>query len=195
MDEKKLIKLASKGNVDAFETLIRNYEVKVYNVALHMLKNEDDAKDVAQDTLIKIYKKLKDFNGKSSFSTWIYRITVNTSLDHLRKIKREKEFQQKVNEHDDELKQEFLDKPEHSGQPEKELLKKEKVKALYAAMERLKPDQKSVIVLRDIQGLSYKEIAQIIDATEGTVKSRLNRARSKLKDELLEMELFKENSV
>lgn len=194
MDEKKLIKKAVKGDLQAFDTLIREYEVRVYNIALKMVKNEDDAKDVAQEALIKVYRKLKDFNFNSTFSTWIYRITMNTSLDFLRKKKRELD---RVMSNKDEGDQVELISKVHVTQdtPEQEIVKQEQVQALRQGLDALNTEHKTVILLRDIEGLSYKEIADILETTEGTVKSRLNRGRRKLKSILSTMELFKEKTV
>lgn len=193
LDEKVLIDNAKKGDLNAFEQLIENYEVKVYNISLQMLKNEEDAKDASQEALIKVYKNLNKFDGRSSFSTWIYRVTVNASLDYIRKKKSHKDHQNLSLDENIEVKESVESATE--AMPEKTLLQKERTQHIHKAMELLKQEQKTIIVLRDINGLSYKEISEIVGTTEGTVKSRLNRARRKLKELLMDMELFKKECV
>lgn len=195
--ETKLIQSAKKGNKVAFEQLIELYEKKVYNIALHMLKNEEDAKDAAQDSLIKIYRNIKKFDGKSSFSTWVYRVTVNTSLDLIRKKKSSKERDTYSLDDQIQVNEQNTMAMGHQGtiHPESHVMKQERLAYLKNALELLNEEQRMMIVLRDIQGFSYKEIADITKTTEGTVKSRLNRSRKKLKEILMDTELFRRESV
>ena len=180
-DESLLIKKAREGNVPAFEELIRNYQQMVYNIALRMCGNEDDASDIAQETLIKIFRSIRDFKGDSKFSTWIYRITTNVCLDYLRKNKKNagRFINPEFETDDGSLEVEIKDP---APQPEEVAERKEVQRAVQEAIDKLSEDHRTVIVLRDINNLSYEEIAVILNCSEGTVKSRINRARSALRD-------------
>lgn len=197
INEEKLIEKAKLGDKEAFGQLIMKHERRVYNVALQMVKNEEDAKDIAQDALIKVYRNINKFSGKSSFTTWIHRVTMNTALDALRKKKSRKEKdtysldeRMEVNKDSD-----IHLRTSQADMPEDVLLRQERKDALEDALQELKEDHRSVIVLREIQGLSYQEIAEVLETSEGTVKSRINRGRKKLKEILMDMELFKRKSV
>lgn len=192
-NEKLLIHKAKSGDKNAFGLLIIEYEKSVYNIALRMMRNEEDAKDVAQEALIKVYKNLNKFDEKSTFKTWIYRVTMNTALDAIRKQKSTKQKETFSLDEQIEVKDDKAIDKEH--QPESQMILNERKKVLYDAMNQLSQDQKSIVLLRDIKGLSYKEIAYILDSSEGTVKSRLNRGRKKLKEILMNTELFRKNDV
>lgn len=176
-----LIKKAAKGDVDAFEMLIEEYQKKVYNIALGILKNHDDANDIAQEVFIKIFKSIKNFKGESSFSTWIFRITTNACLDEIRKRKNNQTVSTDENIvlDDGEVTKQIID----DGPSPDEIYEKNELKKYVAkAISNLGEEHRTVIVLRDIQGFSYDEIADILDCPKGTVKSRINRARLMLKD-------------
>jgi RNA polymerase sigma-70 factor, ECF subfamily len=183
-DEKLLLSSAKKGDVEAFEVLTKQYWKKIYNMALRMLGNHEDANDLAQDVLIKIFKSLRNFREESSFSTWIYRITKNVCIDELRKRKKEKfvslDEEIELNEGSVKLQVES-DKPG----PYEEYEKSEIGRIVTEAVSKLSYKHRMVIVLRDIQGFSYDEICKIVGCPKGTVKSRLNRARHELR-QLLE---------
>ena len=191
MDEKLLIEKSINGDVEAFEVLISSCEKKVYNIALKMLGNEADAYDASQDTFIKVYKNLENFKGNSSFSTWVYRITSNVCLDMIRKNKNNKNvisIDKEIEFDDSDASFEIEDK---SADTEEQLLRKERSEALHKAMDRLSPEQKHILVLREFQNLSYDEIAEVLNIGTGTVKSKISRARAALKNELLKnKELF-----
>lgn len=170
------------GDQQAFEELIRPHEKKVYNIALKLVKNEHDAYDLAQEALLKVYKALENFEYKSNFSTWLYRITYNTCLDFLRKEK--KNWQVSLDEEkEDGVKLEIEDK---SPTPEIAFEAKMTRQMISEAMDELDEVQRTVVVLRDVEGLSYDEIAALTDLNIGTVKSRINRGRTKLKALLME---------
>ncbi len=170
------------GDQQAFEELIRPHEKKVYNIALKLVKNEHDAYDLAQEALLKVYKALENFEYKSNFSTWLYRITYNTCLDFLRKEK--KNWQVSLDEEkEDGVKLEIEDK---SPTPEIAFEAKMTRQMISEAMDELDEVQRAVVVLRDVEGLSYDEIAALTDLNIGTVKSRINRGRTKLKALLME---------
>lgn len=173
-----LIKKAKKGDIDAFEKLILKHQKKVYNIALKMLKNPEDAMDVSQEALIKVFKSLKGFKNKSSFSTWIYRIVVNTCLDFIKKKKNTISLDKAITTDEGEIQREVAD---NNYNPEYIYEKKLSKELVNNAIEELSDNHKSVIVLRDIEGFSYEEISKIINCSLGTVKSRIKRARENLR--------------
>ncbi|MBE6008275.1 MAG: sigma-70 family RNA polymerase sigma factor [Lachnospiraceae bacterium] len=172
---------AAKGDVDAFETLIMKYEKTIYNIALRMMTSPEDAKDVSQNVLIKIYNNISRFKGDSLFSTWIYRITVNTCIDEMRKNKRKTEIS--MDDEDTGLSRIIQDT---AASPEQSIVEKEGYNSIINAINELPEEYKTVITLRDIEGFSYQDIAEITECSLGTVKSRISRARAKLKELLLE---------
>lgn len=193
--ENRLIKEAKSGSVEAFEELIKQCQKKVFNIAYKMTGNYDDANELAQEAFIRAYKSINKFKGDSLFSTWIYRITTNVCLDELRKRKNQKviSLDEDIKYNDEEVKQQIKDE---SPGPEKILEKKEINGLIRECIESLPPDYKTVIILRDIEGFSYEEISKIVNCPEGTVKSRINRARKTLRDIFKnKKELFNEEYV
>lgn len=182
MNEKEilLIKKSQKGDIDAFEALISDNTKFVYNIALKMLKNKEDAEDISQEALIKVYKNIDSFNMESSFRTWMYRIVVNTCLDHMRKNKTTVVSIDKpiITEHN-EFQVEIEDR---SFSPEELFEKKETQKMISGALNQLDESFKTAIILRDINDFSYEEIADILTCSLGTVKSRISRGRQKLRE-------------
>lgn len=178
-----LLKKAIKGDVDAFEKLISFYEKLIYNIAYRKLMNREDAQDAAQETIVKIYKNINKCNSTISFKSWICAITVNTCIDELRKRKNNMEYlDEKVSAEDSEMVKQVKS---DEVTPEEAMIKKELGAALSAAICELPEDHKNLIVLRDIQGLSYQELADACGISLGTVKSRLSRARENLKKILI----------
>lgn len=193
--DKQLIKEAKSGSVEAFEELIKQCQKKVFNIAYKMTGSYDDANELAQEAFIRAYKSINKFKGDSLFSTWIYRITTNVCLDELRKRKNQKviSINEDIKYNDEELKPQIKDE---SPGPEKIYERKEFKSLVKECIESLPPDYKTVIVLRDIEGFSYEEIAKIINCPEGTVKSRINRARKALREIFKnKKELFNEEYV
>lgn len=182
-----LVEQSRNGNVDAFEELIRDYKKSAYNIALRVLRNVEDAEDASQEALIKVFNNIRNFNMQSTFKVWMYRIVVNTCID----FKRKRNINAvSIDENIDlgggsELHREIAD---DSGNPDVLVEKNFNSKLVNDAVNKLDEDYKTIIILRDIQGFSYGEIAEILSCNLGTVKSRLNRARKSLK-EILENEL------
>lgn len=176
MDETALLAKAKAGSVQAFEQLLEVYERRIYNIALRTMRNREDAQDMAQEAIVKIYRNLNSFQGACSFSSWIYRITVNTCLDEIRR--RERRRTTPIDNLSGETMPRITD---IDMLPEQAYEAQEALEAVRVAMNRLDTDARAIIVLRDVQGFSYQEISDILECNLGTVKSRINRARSKLK--------------
>lgn len=159
------------GDLSAFEEFVRKNEDRIFNLCCCMLRDVSDAQDAAQDTFIKAYRGLTGFRPKASLSTWLYRIAMNTCLDHRKRYRR------------DPLNGEVL--PEylrsHELSPEGRYHAKKNAETLRAGLQNLPEKLKSAIVLREIEELSYEEIAMVLDISVGTVKSRIARARDELR--------------
>lgn len=190
MDERELIHRAGRGDAYAFEQLMAAHENKMYAVALRMCGNREDAQDCLQEAMIRVYRAISGFKGQSSFSTWVYRITMNSCLDELRRRK-----SRTATSLDAMLENGFM--PSDEGDtPEQSSLRAEQRRAMEKAIANLPEDMRSAIVLRDIQGCSYDEIARVLDTNVGTIKSRISRGREKLRSVLMEQpELFGRHPV
>ncbi|MFI3173996.1 MAG: sigma-70 family RNA polymerase sigma factor [Bacillota bacterium] len=177
---------AKRGDVAAFEHLIKSQERIVYNIAYRMINNKDDAYDLSQEIFIKIFRNLRHFNGQSSFSTWVYRIAVNACIDEIRKRKNKGivSIDQELEGDDGHYKKEFVS---NSATPEEAMIKKEEQLEITRAINALSEEHRAVIILREIHGMSYEEIAGIVGMSLGTVKSRISRARSQFKQEILKI--------
>lgn len=185
-DAVELVALAKQGDMDAFEALILQHEKIVYNIAFRMMDGGEDVKDMAQEVFLKVYRNLERFDGKSAFSTWIYRIAVNTCIDEIRKRKGKQTYSldAELEDEDGNYKKQFADE---GGRPEEEMLRKELRGEVLAALETLSPEHKAAVILRDIRGYSYEEIAEMMQMPLGTVKSRISRGRAQLKEEILKI--------
>jgi RNA polymerase sigma-70 factor, ECF subfamily len=175
-DDLTLIKRFKEGETSAFEGLVIKYQDRIYNLCRYMLRNAEDAEDAAQDSFLKAYRNLQRFTPHNSFYTWLYRIAVNTCLDHQKKPFFESLFRQ--SEDGDE----FIAVPLMDELSPERIYESKQIRlALQTALRKLSPKLRAVIILREIEGLSYEEIAQVIDASIGTVKSRIARARDELR--------------
>jgi len=172
-DDIDLITRCKSGDRNAFGELVRRYQDRVYNLCRYMTEDADDARDVAQDVFIKAYGALKNYRPDAGFYTWLYRIAVNTCLD----FKKKSRTSQLDDEHAESL---------SSGEPSPEELyeSKEVGRIINAALQSLPGKLRAVIVLREMDGLSYEETAAVLGVSTGTVKSRLARAREKLRNRL-----------
>lgn len=184
IDEKKLLKKAAAGSAEAFEQLVLTYQTPIYNLCLRMTGNPEDAADMTQESFLKAWRSLEGFHFESAFSTWLYRLASNTCLDFLRSVKRRKQFSLTMEDADGET--QLLDLPDPAPTPEASLLSAEESFLLAAAMRQLDPEQQRILTLRVVNDLSYTEIAAVLDIKEGTVKSRLARARENLRKKLLQ---------
>ena len=181
--EAAIIKQVLEGDVNAFEGLVKEYEKNVYNLALRMTGDPEDAADMAQDAFIKAYSSLSSFRGDSKFSVWLFRIVSNLCLDFLRSRKRRPTVSLSVeNDEGEDMEFEIADE---SQSPETLLEQKLTREAVRCGLDSLPPEQRQILLLREIQGLSYEEIAQVLELESGTVKSRIFRARKRLSAFLL----------
>lgn len=188
--EDDLIRLAQQGQVAAFEALVERHQARVYSLALRLTGNRDDAFDMAQEALLKAFLSLPAFRGQSSFSTWLHRITTNVCLDEMRRRGRRPLLA--VEREDEDAPPRAYADP--SPGPEAEALRREERRAIERAIAALPEEFRVPLVLRDLQGFSYEEIAELTGLPLGTVKSRIHRARLQLRDRLTP-ELFPSRDV
>ena len=182
--EAQIVRRVLAGDVNAFETLVTEYEKGVYAIAQRMTGNPEDAADMTQETFIKAYNSLQSFRGDSKFSVWLYRIASNVCLDFLRSRSRKPAVSLSVE--DDEGEETELDIADESQSPELLLERGLTRDAVRRGLQALPPDYKQILLLREIQGLSYEEIADVLQIEVGTVKSRIFRARKRLCTFLIE---------
>ena len=179
MNEQELIELVRKKDRTAFKILVDTWQDMVYNTALGILQNDEDAEDVSQEVFMQVYESISSFKGESKFSTWLYRITVSKATDHIRKKKRKKRFAfiQSLYGKNDER---DIDPPDfyHPGIA---LENKETGAVLFEAIEQLMPNQKTAFVLNKMENLSYREIGEVMNLSEPAVDALLQRAKDKLK--------------
>ena len=175
--ENEIIRSVLRGNVNDFEKLVTAYEKNVYNIALRMVGDPDDAADMTQEAFIKAYRALSGFRGDSKFSSWLYRIASNVCLDFLRSRSRHPQVSLSTVDEDDRA---TFELPDMRQNPEEQLMKKLGMEAVRRGLEQLPEQQRQILVLRELGGLSYAELAQTLGLEEGTVKSRIFRARKRL---------------
>jgi RNA polymerase sigma-70 factor (ECF subfamily) len=185
-EDRTLVKAFQAGDKTAFDTLVLKHKDKVFNLCYWFLGDKQEANDCAQETFIKVYRALKKFRFKSAFFTWLYRIAANTCKNRLKssEYRREKKMVRLDNPGrtpDQTALQEIRDP---LSSPMVELEKKERILLIQKAIDALPAGQRAVVVLRDIEGLSYEEVSSITGLNLGTVKSKLSRARLELRDRL-----------
>ena len=174
MEELKLrtlIALFLDGDQRAFYLIVEDYKDEIFTLCFNLLSDYDEANDVAQDVFIKVYKSIGKFNFESKFSTWLYRVTVNTCISYIHKVKKNRTV--RVEESIDEI----------NAIPAKDSSDKTTV-AVKEALNKIPQKEKTILVLKDIDGFSYKEIAEILNINIGTVRSRISRARESMKHHL-----------
>lgn len=185
MTEQELVERARRGDETAFEVLVTQQEKRVYNLCRRLTGNPEDAAELTQETFLNAWRGLSRFQGESAFSTWVYRLASNACIDFLRKEKRRKSLSMTVSL-DDEEEARQAELPDERYAPERELERSEARRAVAEGLERLSPEHRQVLVMRELSGLSYAEIGAVLDLEEGTVKSRIARARGALRKVLTE---------
>ena len=180
MTEQELVRAAAGGDTEAFERLVETYENKIYTLALRMSGSPDDAGDIAQEAFLAAWRGLPAFRGEAGFATWLYRLASNAAIDYLR---RQRKQRGELSLDDEELGLDAVD----AGPGPQDAAEGEEVRSAVAAgLGALSEGHRQVLVLRELQGLSYEEIAAVLAVDLGTVKSRISRARSALRKILLE---------
>ncbi|MFT4569935.1 MAG: RNA polymerase sigma-70 factor (ECF subfamily) [Hyphomicrobiaceae bacterium] len=182
----ELVSGAQKGDRDAMQELMARYQRRVLAVVIGMLRNPDDAAEVVQETFLRAFRKIEGFKGDSSFYTWVYRIAVNLAIDHKRRKSNSGgvEFDETLPPAEDAVGQggEILGRDPFQRVRDRELGRK-----IFEAIEDLTPNHRAVILLREIEGLSYEEISEVLECSMGTVMSRLHYARKQLQARLQEI--------
>ena len=178
-EEQELVRRAAAGDPDAFEKLVLTYEKQIYNLALRMTANPDDAMDLSQETFLRAWRGLSSYRFDSAFSTWLYRLASNVCIDFLRRQKKQKVVP--LYHTDDEDAERELSLPQPGPGPEEQILQQMEQEQVAKALTQLEPEYREALVLCVVNGLSYTEIARILGVKEGTVKSRIARAREKMR--------------
>lgn len=178
-DVEQLVQDFLDGDVQGFNRLVMLYQTKIYNLALNYVKSQEEAKDLAQDIFVTVYRSLPKLREKEKFTSWLYQIAINHCRNRYKKLSRRGYFNN-ISLDDEES---FLQIPGDEG-PEKALQRENTIKLVRSTIDSLSEAEKEIILLRDIQELAYEEISTILDIPLGTVKSKLNRARTSLKDRL-----------
>ncbi|MCE9580927.1 MAG: sigma-70 family RNA polymerase sigma factor [Planctomycetes bacterium] len=178
-----LIRRAQRGEGDAYGQLVVKYQDLVYNAVYRMIGREDQAKDIAQEAFVKGWRALGSFEGRAQFGTWIYRIAINACISDRRGLKRRKATSLSGGPGGDD-EEGGLDVADDAPEPPEQVVDNEKVRIVQEAIGELDHEFRTMIVLRDMEGRPYEEIAEVLNVPVGTVRSRLHRARQALKDKL-----------
>ena len=181
-EEAELIFRCQKGDQEALKEIFNQYHKKVYRIAYGVVRQREEALDIVQEVFIKLYRSIRNFKGKSKFYTYLYRMTINTAIDHVRKMERVRVSS---------LEEERFEPSEGAEKrPDSVLLHRELEEKVKAALEKLPGDQRMALIFREVEGLSYQEMAEAMGCSIGTVMSRLHYARKRiqelLKDEIKE---------
>jgi RNA polymerase sigma-70 factor (ECF subfamily) len=187
--DQRLIADSLRGDTAAFGELVRRYQDRLYNTVIRVLNNTEDARDVVQEAFLSAYQSLGSFKGEAQFFTWLYRIAVNTAISHKRKQRVGLSLETARSE---DAAIEPID-PSEASQPSQVLERKEEEYRIQQALNRLSPEHRAVLILKDIEGQKYETMAAILEVPIGTIRSRLHRARSELR-EVLEKEAERERN-
>lgn len=188
-EEAAAIRDAARGDAGAFEKLVLEHQKRVYNLALKLTGNPDDAMDASQEAFLKAYQNLRSFRGESRFSVWLYRLAYNACMDILKKSRRDRLSPMPTDEEGAEL--EFAD---DAPQPDEVVERREELSLVREAVLKLDEDKRQIILMREYQGMSYADISRALGLEEGTVKSRLARARAALAENLKKSGTFTEET-
>src|SRR5437870_13737374 len=184
-DDRTLVKAAQAGDAKAFRALVERYQRRVVQLALAMTKDADEAMDIAQETFVRVHRYLPSFKGDSSFFTWTYRIAMNLCLDHQRRKGRVERID--ATEGDEAEIEAAMDPPSAAlAGPQRATLNAELKEKIEEALQGLSENHRSILLLREVEGLSYEELAKVLGIRKGTVMSRLFHARLKMQNKLRE---------
>jgi len=186
VDDRELVAAAQRGERDAFKTLFERYHRRAYTLALGVVRHPDDALDVVQEAFIKAHKYLDKFEGNASFYTWLYRIVMNLAIDHLRKHRRIKPVELDETRIEPDGDQPLLPRI-LGGNPGQALMDKQIRARIDQALDQLSENHRSVLVMRELEGLSYEDMAQAMSCSKGTIMSRLFHARRNMQKQLLDL--------
>lgn len=188
----ELVQKASAGDKEAYRALVEKYQQRVYTIALDVVKSPEDAEDIAQEVFVKAYLSLRDFKGQSSFYTWLYRIAYNMAIDFRRRVSRRGGAAVEFDESRlDSAVEAVPGTQSRFGSPQEVMLRKEESQQIQRVLSQISPEHRAVITLREIDGLSYEEIADVVGVSKGTVMSRLHYARKRLQEGLKELGLHR----
>ena len=183
--DRALVERCQRGDPQAFEVLIKRYQDKLYNYVYRMVEDPDDAEDVTQEVLVRVYRSLSQFRAQASFQTWLYRIALNLCIDSHRRQERSPQVVRSLEAPvESEAGEREWEVPDWSHNPEQSFLSQELREQVHRALATLPEKLRAVVVLYDIQSFSYEEIAQILRCPVGTVKSRLFNGRAALREAL-----------
>ncbi|MBL7738355.1 MAG: sigma-70 family RNA polymerase sigma factor [Chitinophagaceae bacterium] len=182
MDERILVERLKQGDEAAFKTIVDTWQNMVYNTALGIVQNAEDAEDITQEVFVQVYQSISSFKGESKFSTWLYRITVTKSLDHERKKKRKKRFGFVRSLFGDQ--NEVVVNPPDFNHPGVTLDSKENAAILFKAIADLPENQRVAFTLNKVEGLSYQEVSEVMKTTVSSVESLMHRAKNNLRKKL-----------
>lgn len=181
MEEEELVRKAAQGDENAFAQLMEAHQGKIYGLILRLTGSAEDAMELSQETFFNAWRGLPNFHADSRFSTWLYRLATNVAIDFLRKEKRRRSVNITSLSTEDNDAQHLLDIPDERFTPQKEAEKRELQETVRRGIDALSEEHRQVLLLRELSALSYAEIAEKLDLEEGTVKSRIARARLALK--------------
>lgn len=193
IEERAVIDRVLAGETEAFELLVVKHQRKIYNLCYRMTGNPEDASDLTQDAFLKAYQNLGSFKGESSISLWLYRLASNACIDHLRREKRRVKSSLTMQDESGDTVE--LELPDERFTPESELERRLVIEDVEQGLLTLSEEHRQILVLREINALSYDEIADILNLSAGTVKSRISRARVILRKFLLEQGNFSERET
>ena len=186
VDDRELVLAAQRGDRDAFKTLFERYHRRAYALAFGVVRHQDDALDVVQDAFIKAHKYLDKFEGNASFFTWFYRIIMNLAIDHLRKHRKIRPVELDEARIDPDGDEPLLPRI-LGGNPGQALLDKQIRSRIDQALDQLSENHRAVLVMRELEGLSYEDMAQAMSCSKGTIMSRLFHARRNMQKQLLDL--------
>jgi len=183
VSDAEIIEKVLSGDVNAFEVIVKKYEKMIYNLAMTKTQSKENAQDISQECFLRAYKMLRSYRTDSAFSTWIYRICQNLIFDFYRKNKKIKTVSLSVSDlNDGESKEKEIVDTNSGSEPSEHVIRTEKIEKIREIINSLPEDLREIVILRDLNNISYEQISEMLDIELGTVKSRLNRAREKIKD-------------